>query len=275
MADTELQERPKVRAVAKYIGTSPYKVRQVVNLIRNKDVEAAQVELLLCDRGPAHEVSKLLNSAIANAEHNNQIPAEELKVSEAFVDEGPTLKRFRARARGRGTRIFKRTCHITIIVERMSEEEIEKKSQKEANSGAANAREQRRRRAEASKAAQKAKEEASASTDEEISEDEEVIQDKPKAKKAPAKKKADSDVEDSSEVEKKPASKKSTSKKTTAKKAGEAAVDSDEGTSAAIEETSGSESPEGREAVTESEDTEAAPKAKKTTKKTEEKEGDA
>ncbi len=117
--ETDVILRPSTRATVRYVGRSPYKVRQVVNLIRGKQAEEALNILLLCDRGAAEEVSKLLNSAIANAEHNNHIPAEELKITEAFVDEGPTAKRFRPRARGRGNRILKRSSHITIVVSRM------------------------------------------------------------------------------------------------------------------------------------------------------------
>lgn len=196
MAKNAVEERPTTRAVVKYIGRSPYKVRHVASLIRGKDAEAAQNELLLCERGAADEVSKLLNSAIANAEHNQQIPAEELRVKEIFVDEGPTMKRFRARARGRGTRIFKRTSHITIILERMTQEDIEAKSQREAGTGAANAREQRRRRAEASKAAQKAKQAADEEVDEDaLLETDEVEETEAKVeapKKVTGKKKAES-----------------------------------------------------------------------------------
>ena len=163
---TETIDRPSTRATVKYVGRSPYKVRQVINLIRGKQAEEALNILLLCDRGATEEIGKLLNSAIANAEHNNHIPAEELRISEAFVDEGPTAKRFRPRARGRGNRILKRSSHITIVVERMDSKEIAVKAQKDSDSGAANAREQRRRRTQASKAAAKAKQELEEDIDE-------------------------------------------------------------------------------------------------------------
>lgn len=180
---TKTIERPTTRATVRYIGRSAYKVRHVIDLIRGKDAEEAQNILLLCERGAKEEVGKLLNSAIANAEHNNQIPVEELRVVEAFVDEGPTAKRFRPRARGRGNRILKRSCHITIVLERMEQDEIETKSAKDSSSGAANAREQRRRRTEASKAAAKAKQEAlDAENEDGLLEDEEVVSDKPKQK---------------------------------------------------------------------------------------------
>ena len=213
---TATTERPTTRATVRYIGRSAYKVRHVVGLIRGKDAEEAQNILMLCERGAAEEVGKLLNSAIANAEHNQQIPGEELRVKEAFVDEGPTAKRFRPRARGRGNRILKRSCHITLVLERMDPDEIATKSAKDSNSGAANAREQRRRRAEASKAAAKAKQEAlDAETDESAlleGDEEEVVSDKPKKAKKVA------DVAEA-EVEEKPKAKKAPAKKATAKKA--------------------------------------------------------
>ncbi len=270
MAKTAVEERPTTRAVAKYIGRSPYKVRHVVGLIRGLDAEAARNELLLCERGAAEEVTKLLNSAIANAEHNQQIPGEELRVKEAFVDEGPTMKRFKARARGRGNRILKRTSHITIILERMTEEDIADKAQRESNTGAANAREQRRRRAEASKAAARAKAEAELEADEASSANAEAEEETtPTEAKTAAPKKT---------AEKKPAAKKAPAKKPASKKVAE---ESSDGASGANEETTGSESAEGREAATEEEAAATKPKAKKApakkpaAKKSEEKEGDA
>jgi len=96
--------------------TAPTKVRQVLRLIVGKDVANAREILRFCERGPAETVMKLLDSAVANAEHNDSIPEEELYVARAFADEGPTMKRWRPRARGRGTRIRKRTSHITVVV---------------------------------------------------------------------------------------------------------------------------------------------------------------
>ena len=96
--------------------TSPTKVRQVLRLIVGKDVADAREILRFCERGPAETVMKLLDSAVANAEHNDNVPEEELFITRAFADEGPTMKRWRPRARGRGTRIRKRTSHITIVV---------------------------------------------------------------------------------------------------------------------------------------------------------------
>jgi large subunit ribosomal protein L22 len=106
----------KVRAHAKHIRQSPYKVRRVLDLVRGLPVEEARHVLAFTDRRAADPVSKVLNSAVANAEHNFALDSDELVVAEAFADEGPTLKRWRPRARGRATRIRKRTCHITIVV---------------------------------------------------------------------------------------------------------------------------------------------------------------
>lgn len=204
-------ERPQTRAVVKYVGRSAYKVRQVCDLIRGKDAEEAQNILLLCNRGAAEEVGKLLNSAMANASHNQNIPGEELFVKEIFADEGPTMKRFKPRARGRASSIRKRMSHVTIVLERKDDAAIEFKASKEQGTGAANAREQRRRRAEASKAKQAEKAAAAeALENEEIVEGDVVEAKKPAAKK-PAAKKAETAEE---KPAKKPAAKKPAAKKT-------------------------------------------------------------
>jgi len=106
----------KVRAQAKYIRQSPYKVRRVLDLVRGLPVDEARNVLTLTDRRAASTVRKVLESAVANAEHNHALDGDELFVAEAYADEGPTLKRFRPRARGRATPIRKRTSHITIVV---------------------------------------------------------------------------------------------------------------------------------------------------------------
>jgi large subunit ribosomal protein L22 len=106
----------KVRAQAKYIRQSPYKVRRVLDLVRGLPVEDARDVLTLTNRRAAGTILKVLDSAVANAEHNYALDGDELVISEAFADEGPTLKRFRPRARGRATRVRKRTSHITIVV---------------------------------------------------------------------------------------------------------------------------------------------------------------
>ena len=106
----------EVRAVARYVRVSPRKARIVIDQIRGKSVEQAREILCFTNRGIAETVEKTLNSAVANAEHNNHLRAETLVVKSAFADEGPTLKRIRPRAKGSASRIRKRTSHITIIV---------------------------------------------------------------------------------------------------------------------------------------------------------------
>ncbi len=106
----------RVRAQARFVRQSPYKVRRVLDLVRGLPVEEARHVLELTDRRAADPVLKVLDSAVANAEHNHALDAEELYIAEAFADEGPTLKRWRPRARGRATRIRKRTSHVTVVV---------------------------------------------------------------------------------------------------------------------------------------------------------------
>ena len=103
-----------VRAQAKYVRSSPRKARLVVDHIRGKSVDEARAILAHTPRAAAVPVLKVLESAIANAEHNHEILPEELRIHQVMVDEGPTIKRFRPRALGRATKIRKRTSHITI-----------------------------------------------------------------------------------------------------------------------------------------------------------------
>jgi large subunit ribosomal protein L22 len=106
----------EVAAILKNAKISAQKVRLVADLIRGKDVAAANDLLTFSDKKAAVLVKKVLGSAIANAEHNDGVDIDELKVFRVYVDEGPTSKRLHARARGRSDRILKRTCHITVIV---------------------------------------------------------------------------------------------------------------------------------------------------------------
>jgi len=106
-----------VKAQGKYIRVSPRKAREVVDLIRGKSVADARATLVFTNRGAAQIVAKVLNSAVANAENNDNLSADDLFVKEAFVDEGPTLKRWQFRAMGRVNRIRKRSSHITITVD--------------------------------------------------------------------------------------------------------------------------------------------------------------
>ena len=104
----------EVRAQARYVRVSPRKARIVVDLVRGKSVAQAQEILRFTNRGIAETVEKVLNSAVANAEHNNHLRAESLVVKKAYVDEGPTMKRIRPRAKGSAARIRKRTSHISV-----------------------------------------------------------------------------------------------------------------------------------------------------------------
>ncbi len=106
----------RTHAKARFIRQSPYKVRRVLDLVRGLPVGEARVILEHTNRRAADVILKCLDSAVANAEHNLALDADELFVAEAYADEGPTLKRWRPRARGRATKIRKRTSHITIVV---------------------------------------------------------------------------------------------------------------------------------------------------------------
>ena len=105
------------RAVARYVRISPFKVREVLDIIRNKRFEEALTLLQSTQRAAAPIIEKVLLSAAANAENNLEMSRDTLVVAEAYCDEGPTLKRIRARAQGRAFRILKRTSHITIILD--------------------------------------------------------------------------------------------------------------------------------------------------------------
>jgi large subunit ribosomal protein L22 len=129
------------RARARYMRVSAYKVRQVLDLIRGQDVDRALDILKFCERDAATIVGKLVTSAVANADKNHELhEPEELYVSACYADEGPTLKRWRPRARGRATRIRKRTCHITVIVSRLPDVELEKRRSSDTAATAARRR---------------------------------------------------------------------------------------------------------------------------------------
>jgi large subunit ribosomal protein L22 len=109
------------KSVAKYIRISPRKVRQVVDLIRGKKATEALAILKFTQKSGADAVEKAVKSAIANADHNYELDVDSLYVTEAFVDQGPTLKRFKPRAMGRADLIRKRTSHITVVVSEKKE----------------------------------------------------------------------------------------------------------------------------------------------------------
>lgn len=159
MTAAKTNERPGTRAQVRYARVSASKARMVLNLIRNESVADALEILDGTERDVATTIRKVLDSAVANAEHNDALAADELAVVACYADEGPTLKRFRPRARGRASRINKRTCHITVIVARMDEAELEKiRAREEAGgragtaSAAAAARRERVSRSRAAKA---------------------------------------------------------------------------------------------------------------------------
>jgi large subunit ribosomal protein L22 len=119
-------ERPGTRAVLRHARIAPNKVREVLDLVRDRPVHEAEDILRFSERDAAQVVGKLLHSAVANAENNDEQDPEELFVSACFADEGTTIKRWRPRARGRATRIRKRTSHITVIVSRLPERDLER-----------------------------------------------------------------------------------------------------------------------------------------------------
>ncbi len=160
MPGVKTNEREGTRAVLRHNRMSAYKARQVLDLIRGQDVDRAAEILSLSDREAATTIGKVLASAVANAVHNDGLDAEDLYVSACYADEGGTLKRWRPRARGRATRIRKRTSHVTLIVSRLPDERIARRRAKAASTGA-----QRSRRVAGSRrrqAAEAAREETTA-----------------------------------------------------------------------------------------------------------------
>jgi large subunit ribosomal protein L22 len=109
-----VEERQEVRASAQYLRITPRKARLVVDHIRGRTVPEARTVLAFTPRAAAREIEKVLASAVANAEANHGLIGDELVITAAYVDEGPVIKRWRARARGRVARIKKRTCHVTL-----------------------------------------------------------------------------------------------------------------------------------------------------------------
>jgi large subunit ribosomal protein L22 len=126
MPGLKTNEREGTRAVLRHARLSPYKVREVLDLVRGKPVHEAEDILRFSERDAAMVVGKVLHSAVANAENNDELEPEELFVSACFADEGTTIKRWRPRARGRATRIRKRTSHITVIVSRMPDAQLQR-----------------------------------------------------------------------------------------------------------------------------------------------------
>ncbi|HKY65049.1 MAG TPA: 50S ribosomal protein L22, partial [Acidimicrobiales bacterium] len=132
MAGTKTNERPGTRAQVRHVRMSASKAREVLDLVRGLPVGEAADVLQFTERAASEVVARCLASAVANAQHNDELDAETLYVSACYADEGPTLKRWRPRARGRATRIRKRMCHITIIVSPMPAEMAAKVEAKQA-----------------------------------------------------------------------------------------------------------------------------------------------
>jgi large subunit ribosomal protein L22 len=109
-------EAPVVRASARYVRVAPRKARLVAEQVRGMTVPEARTLLTFSPRGAARDIGRLIDSAAANAESSHDLVADDLEIAELIVDEGPTLKRWRARARGRATRIEKRTSHLTVAL---------------------------------------------------------------------------------------------------------------------------------------------------------------
>jgi large subunit ribosomal protein L22 len=132
--------RAGTKASALYLRVSAPKARVVLNLIRGLPVKRADEVLQFSDREVSNDIRKVLASAVANAQHNDEQDPDELFVKACFADEGPTLKRFTPRARGRGNRINKRTCHITIVLARLDDARLEVVQAREAKRTAAGRR---------------------------------------------------------------------------------------------------------------------------------------
>ena len=151
--------RPGAKASVRNIRVSAFKARPVLRLIQGESYGEAIEILKFCERGAADVIDKCLRSAAANAEHNEGIDPEEMFVFSCFADEGPTMRRWRPRARGRATRIHKRTSHITIQLVRYTPEELAERTARESTTSAA-AAEARRRRVAASRGEDEALEDA-------------------------------------------------------------------------------------------------------------------
>jgi large subunit ribosomal protein L22 len=192
-------------ATAKFIRMSPTKARQVVDLIRGRHVDDARRVLTFAQKAATGPVSKALESAVANAEHNRGLPGDELIVVRTWVDEGPTLRRFRPRALGRATRIRKRTCHISVVVGRPEERESERPTP-------------RRRRGRGEAAPDEGAAEATTEGTARKGPAKKTTAKKTSAKKTSAKKSTAQKTTTKKSTAKKTTAKKTTAKKTTAKK---------------------------------------------------------
>jgi large subunit ribosomal protein L22 len=174
------EERQEVRAEAKWVRISPRKARLVTDHIRGRSVPEARTVLAFTTRAAAREIEKVLRSAVANAEANHGLFGDDLQVSAAYVDEGPTIKRWRARARGRAARIHKRTCHITIKLAPVPEQDERRREPEQAEEKPK--RTPRRRRESGARSAE-------AATPETAKPETPAAEDKPKPKRTTTRKK--------------------------------------------------------------------------------------
>jgi large subunit ribosomal protein L22 len=166
---TKTNEQPGTRAQVRHARFSASKAREVLDLIRGLPVGEAADVLQFTERGASVAIAKVLAAAVANAEHNDELDGDTLYVSACYADEGPTLKRWRPRARGRATRIRKRTCHVTIIVSPMPTEMTAKLEARQASGATPTTR--RSRRAQESRRARVARSRGEAAAAETEAED--------------------------------------------------------------------------------------------------------
>jgi len=131
MAQAPADDLQRVRAQAKWVRTSARKARVVLDLIRGRSVPEARTILAFTQRAAATDIEKVLRSAVANAEANHGLDGDDLVVEQAYADEGPTLKRWKPRARGRVNRINKRMCHVTLVLAEVPEQNTRRRPRKQ------------------------------------------------------------------------------------------------------------------------------------------------
>ena len=139
MSSVATDDRQRVRAQAKWVRTSARKARLVLEHIRGRSVPEARTILAFTSRAAATDIEKVLRSAVANAEANHGLDGDDLVVEVAYADEGPTLKRWKPRARGRVNRIRKRTCHVTLVLAEVPETATRRRRRPRADAPAATA----------------------------------------------------------------------------------------------------------------------------------------
>jgi large subunit ribosomal protein L22 len=132
VSNVSTDDRQRVRAQAKWVRTSPRKARIVLDHIRGRPVPEARTILAFTPRAAATDIEKVLRSAVANAEANLGLDGDDLLVEAAYADDGPTLKRWKPRARGRVNRIRKRTCHVTVVLVEQPEERAPRRRRPQA-----------------------------------------------------------------------------------------------------------------------------------------------